>query len=208
MPEPQCLDPSLIAAVVGAGGSIFGALAGAVIGYRLNNSKADLDVYIDNKIILYYMEKYFAVYLPISIVNEGSKSATISAFKLTLKSSTGQMWNLIWYCFAENDFHTNGQWREGKLATPILVHGNSGSQQYLKFIEYGLTSQEWSNVSLPAGRYFVELEILDRHSKLLKTTRSCFNIGTEVSEMLAKRRTDPEDFTTCQLDAEPSLNDT
>ena len=153
------------------------------------------------------MEKYFAVYLPISIINEGSKSATISSFNFTLKSPTEQIWNLSWYGFAENNVHTDGKWSDVKLATPILVHGNSGSQQYLKFIEFGHTSEGWSNVSLSAGKYTVELEFLDRYKKPVKTTKYSFTIGTEASEALAKQRTDSKDYGTWMFGAEPVVID-
>ncbi|MEW6983031.1 hypothetical protein AAD001_10325 [Colwelliaceae bacterium 6471] len=84
------MDPTLYASLLGAGGSIVGALAGTALGYKLSNSKAEVDVYIDNKVWAYYMPSNFAMYIPITVINEGSHSGTITDFKLTLTSPTKQ----------------------------------------------------------------------------------------------------------------------
>ena len=48
------MDATLTAGIVGAVGSVAGAVIGTIVGYRLNNSHADVDVYIDNRVWLYY----------------------------------------------------------------------------------------------------------------------------------------------------------
>ena len=186
------IDSTLLAGLLGVGGSI----AGTVLGYKLNNSKADINVYIDNRVVMYYMEKNFAMYLPLTITNEGSKSATISDFKVYLKSPTNQDWELLWFCFAEDNTHENKPWSEGKRASPVLIHGNSGSQHYIKMIELGTTSNGISNVVLPSGEYSLVFEYFDRDKKPVSKQMYTFNIGTEASEALAKLRLDKEGLTT------------
>ena len=186
------IDSTILAGLLGVGGSI----AGTILGYKLNNSKADLNVYIDNQVILYYMEKNFAMYIPITITNEGSKSSTISDFRINLKSPTNQTWELFWYCFADNNVHENESWNDGKRASPVLVHGNSGTQHYIKLIEPGLTSEGISNVVLPSGEYSLELEYFDRDKKPMSSQKYSFTVGTEAHEALAKLRLDKKDLQT------------
>jgi len=186
------IDSTILAGLLGVGGSI----AGTILGYRLNNSKADINVYIDNRVILYYMEKNFAMYVPITITNEGSKSATISDFKIKLKSPTNQSWDLFWYSFADDNVHKDESWSDGKLASPVLIHGNSGTQHHIKLIELGLTSEGISNVILPSGEYSLELEYFDRDKKPVSKQQYSFNIGTEAHESLVKLRLDKENLQT------------
>ena len=83
------IDSTILAGLLGVGGSV----AGTILGYKLNNTKADINVYIDNRIVLFYMENNFAMYVPITITNEGSKSATISDFKIKLWCFDTQVYN-------------------------------------------------------------------------------------------------------------------
>ena len=178
------IDSTILAGLLGVGGSI----AGTILGYKLNNTKADINVYIDNRVILYYMENNFAMYVPITITNEGSKSATISDFKIKLKSPTNQSWDLFWYSFADDNVHKDESWSDGKRASPVLIHGNSGTQHHIKLIEPGLTSEGISNVILPSGEYSLELEYFDRDKKPVSKQQYSFNVGTEAHEALAKLR--------------------
>ena len=186
------IDSTILAGLLGVGGSI----AGTILGYKLNNSKADINVYIDNRVILYYMEKNFAMYVPITITNEGSKSAIISDFKITLKSPTNQSWDLFWYSFADDNVHKGEPWSDGKRASPVLVHGNSGTQHHIKFIELGLTSEGISNVILPSGEYSLELKYFNRDKKPMSKQQYSFNIGTEAHEALVKLRLETENLQT------------
>lgn len=186
------IDSTILAGLLGVGGSI----AGTILGYKLNNTKADINVYIDNRVVLYYMEKNFAMYIPITITNEGRKSATISDFKIKLKSPTSQEWELFWYSFAEDNGHKGDPWSDGKRASPILIHGNSGTQHHIKFIELGLTSQGFSNVTLPSGEYTLELEYFDRDKKPVSKQEYLLNIGTEAYESLAELRLDKKNLQT------------
>ncbi|WP_153914168.1 hypothetical protein [Shewanella sp. TC10] len=186
------IDSTILAGLLGVGGSI----AGTILGYKLNNTKADINVFIDNRVVLYYMENNFAMYVPITITNEGNKSATISDFKIKLKSPTNQTWDLFWYSFAEDNGHKNEPWCDGKRASPVLIHGNSGTQHHIKLIELGLTSEGLSNVILPAGGYTLELEYFNRDKKPMSKQEYSLNIGTEAHESLAKIRQDKEDLRT------------
>ncbi|MBE8233024.1 MAG: hypothetical protein ACI9LM_005028 [Alteromonadaceae bacterium] len=186
------IDSTILAGLLGVGGSI----AGTILGYKLNNTKADINVYIDNRVILYYMENNFAMYVPITITNEGSKSATISDFKIKLKSPTNQSWDLFWYSFADDNVHKDESWSDGKRASPVLIHGNSGTQHHIKLIEPGLTSEGISNVILPSGEYSLELEYFDRDKKPVSKQQYSFNVGTEAHEALAKLRLEKENLQT------------
>lgn len=186
------LDSTLLAGLLGAGGTI----AGTLIGYKLNNTKADINVYIDNRVIMYYMDKNYAIYLPLTITNEGSRSSTISDFRIYLKSPTGQEWELYWFSFAEDNSHKNEPWKDGRRANPILIHGNSGSQHYIKLVEPNSTSDGYSNVILPAGEYALQLEYYDRDKKPVSKQKYKFYMGTEASEKLAELRKDKEGLQT------------
>ncbi|GAB0109003.1 hypothetical protein [Pseudoalteromonas distincta] len=159
------MDPTLFASILGAGGSIAGALAGTALGYKLSNSKAEVDVYIDNRVWAYYMPSNFAMYIPITVINEGSHSGTITDFKLILTSPTKQKWELFWQDFAEENSHKGEGWGPGRAASPILVHGKSGTQHYLRFASLGKTSDELSDVALQTGEYNLEIKAFDRNSK-------------------------------------------
>lgn len=186
------IDSTILAGLLGVGGSI----AGTILGYKLNNTKADINVYIDNRVVLYYMEQNFAMYVPVTITNEGSKSATISDFKIKLTSPNNQVWDLFWYSFAEDNGHKNEPWSDGKRASPVLIHGNSGTQHHIKVIELGLTSEGLSNVTLPSGAYSLELEYFDRDKKPVSKQKYSLDIGTEAHESLAKLRLDKEGLQT------------
>lgn len=47
------IDSTILAGLLG----VIGSIAGTVVGFKLNNSKANIRVYIDNRIVMYYMEK-------------------------------------------------------------------------------------------------------------------------------------------------------
>ncbi|MDP1664634.1 MAG: hypothetical protein Q8L79_05850 [Methylobacter sp.] len=187
-------DPTLIAGIIGATGSIIGTIGGVILGARLNNKKAKIGVYIDNKINVYYLRKNFCMYLPLTVTNEGNQSATITTFEGKLISPTGQSWLLYWTNFAEDNSHNGEGWTDGKAATPILVHGNSGLQHYIKLVGIGETSDGFSDVALSTGKYELLLKAYDRNKKVFNEQRYNFQIETEPMEVLAKRRKDHEDF--------------
>ncbi len=190
------MDANLIAGLVGAGGSILGALGGTVLGYKLSNSKAEVDLYIDNRVWAYYMPSNFAMYVPITVINEGAHSSTITNFDLTLISPTKQKWQLFWQSFAEENSHLGKGWETGRAASPILVHGKSGTQHYLLFASLGQTSEGFSDVVLQTGEYTIELNGYDRSNKKFISKSVLFNIETEPQKVLAKRREDAEDLGT------------
>jgi hypothetical protein len=180
------IDSTILAGLLGVGGSI----AGTILGYKLNNSKADVNVYIDNRVVVYYLKKEFCMYLPLTITNEGSKSSTISDFRVTLVSPTNQEWTLYWLCFAEDNTFKGESWSDDKRASPILIHGNSGNQYHVKLIETTATSQGLSSVLLPAGEYKIKLEYFDRNRKPVSNQEYKFKIDTEFQQILAERRED------------------
>jgi hypothetical protein len=190
------VDPTLYASLLGAGGSIVGALAGTALGYKLSNSKAEVDVYIDNKVWAYYMPSNFAMYIPITVINEGSHSGTITDFKLTLTSPTKQKWELFWQDFAEDNSHKGEAWGAGRVASPILVHGKSGTQHYLRFASLGKTSDSISDVALQTGEYKLAIEAFDRNGKIFVTKSYLFNVETEAQGTLAVSRSEKENLKT------------
>jgi hypothetical protein len=190
------IDATILAGLLGVGGSI----AGTILGYKLNNNKADIKVYIDGRISIYYLKEEFGMYLPITITNEGSKSSTISDFKVKLTSPTNQIWDLNWYYFADDNTLKDGVWEDTRRSNPILVHGNSGIQYYLKLMHIGFTEDGFSNVSLPSGQYSLELETYDRDRKPSNNQSYKFDIATGTHESLAKKRLDKEDSGTHVFD--------
>lgn len=190
------MDPTLTAGIIGAVGSVFGAAIGTILGYKLNNSKADVEIYLDNRVWLYYYESFFSMYVPVTIVNEGSKSFTVTTFEIELISPSKQKWTLLWEDFAEDNTHKGGGWAMGKAASPILVHGRSGTQHYLRLTNIDKTSDELSDVKLSSGQYQIEMKAFDRNNKCFKSKKGFFNIGTEPEEVLSKRRVDKQDLGT------------
>ncbi|PKH57194.1 hypothetical protein CXF83_03290 [Shewanella sp. Choline-02u-19] len=190
------MDPTLYASLLGAGGSIVGALAGTALGYRLSNSKAEIDIYIDNKVWAYYMPSNFAMYVPITVINEGSNSGTITDFKILLTSPTKQQWELFWQDFAEDNSHKGEAWGAGRTASPILVHGKSGTQHYLRFASLGTTSEGISDVALQTGEYKLEIQAFDRNLKSFVSKSYLFNVETEAQETLVLSRSDKENLKT------------
>ena len=190
------LDPTLYASLLGAGGSIVGALAGTALGYKLSNSKAEVDIYIDNKIWAYYMPSNFAMYVPITVINEGSNSGTITDFKIILTSPTKQKWELFWQDFAEDNSHKGEPWGAGRAASPILVHGKSGTQHHLRFASLGKTSDDISDVALQTGEYKLEIQAFDRNLKSFVSKLYLFNVETEAQETIDESRSDKENLKT------------
>ncbi|MEZ0147850.1 MAG: hypothetical protein AB9Q22_10735 [Candidatus Reddybacter sp.] len=198
------MDPILTTGIVGAVGSVTGTILGTIVGYKLNNSKADVDVYLDNRVWLYYYESCFSTYVPITIVNEGAKSFTITSFEIELISPTNQKWKLIWEDFAEENSHKGEAWGRGKTAAPILVHGRSGIQHHLRFTNVDNTSDEFSEVKLPTGEYQLKINAFDRNTKCFKSKIGYFNISTEPEEALAKCRTEKQDLRTWNFPVRPN----
>ena len=190
------MDPTLLAGLLGAGGSIVGALAGTALGFKLSNSKAEIDVYVDNRIWVYYLPSNFCMYIPITVINEGSHSATITKFEVSLISPTKQKWMLYWEDFAEENSHKGEGWSRGRAASPILIHGKSGTQHYLRFASIGQTSDNLSDVILAAGEYEFEFSAFDRDSKIFDTKKYQFNIETEPQQVLEERRKNKDDLGT------------
>ena len=190
------MDPTLTAGLVGAVGSIAGALLGTALGYKLSNSKADVEIYIDNRVWFYYHEHCFSMYIPISIINEGAKAFTITNFVLTLISPSNQKWQLHWQDFAEENSHKGEGWSMSKTASPILAHGKSGVQHYIRLTSFGKTSEDLSDVILSTGQYQMLFEAFDRSNHAFISKKYYFNIETEPFEVLSKRRKDKSDLGT------------
>lgn len=192
------IDPTLFAGLLGAGGSIVGTIAGAILGYKLNNRKADVDVFIDNRVWVYYRKSDFCIYVPITITNEGSKPSTITTFEIELCSPTKQRWKLSWADFAKNN--TNKPWGKIQSSNPILMHSNSGIQHHLRFMRKNVTSEGFSDVVLPSGEYEIKLSAFDRSNLKFTEKLYTFNIKTEAGEKINERRKDFDDFGTWQFD--------
>jgi len=201
------MDPTLLAGLLGAAGSIVGALGGTALGYRLGNSKAKVDVYIDNRIWVYYVESSFSMYIPITVINEGAHSSTITKFEGSLISPTKQKWMLYWVDFAEENSHKGEGWARGRLASPILVHGKSGTQHYLRFASLGKTSDHFSDVVLHTGEYELAFSAFDRNGKIFNVKRYKFNIETEPQQVLERRRKDKSDLGTWWFPIRNSIAD-
>lgn len=198
------MDPTLTAGLIGAVGSITGAVIGTLVGYRLNNSKADVDFYIDNRVWMYYHDHCFSMYVPITVVNEGAKSFTITNFELTLTSPTNQQWKLHWQAFARENSHKGEGWSMEGVASPILVHGRSGTQHYLWLANSDKTSEDLSDVKLQTGKYQLTLSAFNRNTECFKSKTQYLNIGTEPQEQLSKRRSDKKDLSTWWLPVRPN----
>lgn len=190
------MDPTLIAGVVGAVGSITGAMLGTALGYKLSNSKADVEIYIDNRVWFYYHEHCLSMYIPISVINEGAKAFTITNFVLTLISPSNQKWQLYWQDFAEENSHKGEGWSMSKTASPILVHGKSGIQHYIRLTSFGKTSEDLSDVILSTGQYQMLFEAFDRSNHVFISKKYYFNIETEPFDVLSKRRKNKSDLGT------------
>jgi len=91
------MDSTIIAGFLG----VIGTLLGTLVGYKLNNSNAKLKAYIDNRLVIYYLRNTFCVYIPVTVINEGAKSGTISEFKVKLYNNN-QNWELLWVCYSED----------------------------------------------------------------------------------------------------------
>lgn len=169
------MDPTLLAGLIGAGGSIVGALGGTALGFKLSNSKADVEVYVDNRIWVYYLPSNFCMYIPITVINEGANSSTITRFEVSLISPTKQRWALHWQDFAEENSHKGEGWSQGRSASPILIHGKSGTQHYLRFAAIGQTSDGLSDVVLTTGEYEFEFSSFDRSNMSFDTKKYKFN---------------------------------
>lgn len=192
------MDPTLVAGIVAATGSIAGALLGTALGYKLSNSKADIDVYIDNQVWLYYYDHCFSMLIPISVINEGSKSFTITNFKLTLISPTNQKWELYWQDFTKENSHKGEGWSWSiiKNASPFLIHGKSGVQHNIRLTSFTKTSENLSDVILNTGQYQIILSVFDRSSKDFMSRKYYFTVETEPYEVLSKRRKNITDLAT------------
>jgi len=142
------------------------------------------------------MESNFAMYIPITVINEGSFSSTISNFEVILTSPTKQKWKLFWQNFAEENSHKGEGWSMGRVASPILIHGKSGTQYYLLFASLGQTSEGISDVVLATGEYQLELSAFDRNNKEFISRQCIFNVETEPQQKLADRRKDKDDLGT------------
>ncbi len=191
------IDVTLVAAGVGAVGSIAGALGGAALGYKLSNSQADIDVFIDHKVWMYYPSVGFAMYVPVTIINEGFKSGTIKDFELTLTSPTNQSWKLTFCDFGIDTSDTQSEsWGKGKDARPILCHGKSGTQYELRFQNFSSMTNGVSDVEIVAGKYHITLDALNRKGKSFLRKTYTFNVGTEAKGALALCRSDSQKLTT------------
>lgn len=172
---------------------------GTVVGYRLNNFKADVDFYIDNRVWMYYFDHCFGMDIPITVVNEGSRSFTITSFEVTTKSPTNQLWKLHWQDFAQENSHKREDWSVEGVASPILVHGRSGTQHYIRLVNFDKTSEELSDIKLQTGQYELTLSAFDRNLKCFKSKKQYINIGTEPQEQLSERRKDKSNLGTWWL---------
>jgi hypothetical protein len=182
------MDSTIIAGILG----VAGALLGTLLGYKLNNSNAKLKAYIDNRLVIYYLRNTFCVYIPVTVINEGSKSGTISDFKVKLHSNN-QNWELLWGCYSEDHTLKGESWEDTRRASPLLVHGNSGLQCPLKFFEIlHDSSQTLSDVLIAAGKSSLSFEYYDRDSKRIETQTYSFELPTSFCELLHKRREDFE----------------
>ncbi|MEW9798209.1 hypothetical protein [Alteromonas sp. CYL-A6] len=182
------MDTTIIAGILG----VIGTLLGTLLGYILSNSNAKLKAYIDNRLVIYYLRNSFCVYVPVTVINEGSKSGTLSDFKLKLHSNN-QIWELKWLCYSEDHTLKGKSWDDIRRASPMLVHGNSGIQCPIKFVEVPYdSSQELSNIIVSAGKSSISFEYYDRDSRKLDSQTYTFELPTHFCEELLKRREDYE----------------
>ncbi|MCS6120525.1 hypothetical protein G3444_16670 [Shewanella baltica] len=193
-------DPTLIAGLVGAGGSIIGALGGTFLGYQLNNSKPDIDIYIDNKVFMYYPTVGFSVYVPLTIINEGGKTGTIKDFELKIISATKQVWSLAFQDFGiDNTDQVGTGWGKGKDAHPIVVHGKTGTQHLLRFQNFSKLNSGKSEINLPAGEYELVIDAINRKGKVGLSKKHIVKISGMDQEMLDMLRNDPKNFKTYEV---------
>ncbi|MCE9824211.1 hypothetical protein NB471_21330 [Vibrio alginolyticus] len=193
---------TLIAAGVGAVGSIVGALSGAALGYRLGNSKPNIDIVIDRSVWMYYPEssKIFSMYVPMTVINEGSKAGIISDLVLTLTSSTKQSWTLRFCDFAiDNSDSDDRPWGKGKDARPILCSGKTGVQYFLRFVNNQTMSNGVSDVEILSGEYTLSLDAVDQKGQRFVKKKFTLNIGNEAKNKLAILRQTPADTRTYKL---------
>jgi hypothetical protein len=113
-----------------------------------------------------------------------------------LTSPTKQKWELFWQDFAEDNSHKGEAWGAGRVASPILVHGKSGTQHYLRFASLGKTSDSISDVALQTGEYKLAIEAFDRNGKIFVTKSYLFNVETEAQGTLAVSRSEKENLKT------------
>jgi len=193
-------DPTLVAGLVGAGGSIIGALGGTFLGYQLSNSKPDIDIYIDNKVLMYYPTGGFSIYVPLTIINEGGKTGTIKDFELKITSATKQVWSLTFEDFGiDNSDQEAIGWGRGKDAHPIVVHGKSGTQHLLRFQNFSKLSTGKSEINLPAGEYELVINAINRQGEIGLSKKHIVKISGIDQEKLDMLRDDPKNLKTYSL---------
>lgn len=194
-------DPTLIAGLVGAGGSILGALGGTLLGYKLSNSKPDIDIYIDNKIWVYYPSVGFSVYLPLTVVNEGGSSGTIKDFEVEFTSPTKQTWKLNFEDYAVDNTDQKGAgWGKGKDAHPLLVHAKSGNQHLLRFQNFSKLDSGKSVVELSSGEYQLVLKAKNRKGKIALSKKYIIQVDSRDKEKLDVLRNEAENLKTYRLE--------
>ncbi|MCX2761028.1 hypothetical protein OQJ65_21805 [Vibrio sp. Sgm 22] len=187
---------TLITGGIGATGSIAGAIAGTLLGIKLSNTKPDIDVFVDHKAWMYYPSRGFAMYLPVTVINEGSKSGTIKDFEVTLTSPTKQSWNLKFSDFGiDTSDASSASWGKGKDARPILCHGKSGNQYILRLENFDLMSCGRSDVEIVAGKYEITLDVLDRKGKTFISKTYTLTVGSEAKGQLTLCRNEPQRLT-------------
>ncbi|WP_029890980.1 hypothetical protein [Polycyclovorans algicola] len=190
------MDAVVASGLIGALGSIVGALSGAALGYKLANRSAEVSVLANFRFTVYYLKGQFCAYLPVTIANDGAKGSVINEIQLKLKASNGQEWLLSWQYFAAENPMAKYAWVDLERATPILVHGNSGFQHTLKFFAVGDDPEGLSNVALVQGKYQLIIEYRENGSAQSVTRSYSFTVDAKISEVLETRRRDPEDNTT------------
>jgi hypothetical protein len=186
------MNEILLGGSIGVIGSILGAIAGAIITYKLTNKSAKIKFFVaSNLVYFYYLKSQFCIYLPVTITNEGNKGTTISDIKVYFKSHAGQTWELKWYWISK-EVHDEERWLDIERAKPLYIYGNSGADYVFKFIEND-PRVALSDVILLPGEYSILLKYRDESIDGYKEENFKIAVNSHLSELLNERRNDLED---------------
>jgi hypothetical protein len=186
------MDPAILGAIIGAIGSVTGAVIGTIVGYTLANRKADISLFANYRVAMYYLKGIYCLYLPITVANEGNKGAAVYDLQVVLRSHNGQKWVLAWSCFSKEDPASDYLWIDGDRASPIYVHGNSATQTTIKFISVDDKLEDQSNVVFTPGLFQIDVSYREKLGAMAKTQTYSFVVNEKVRMGLEERRLDPE----------------